>query len=185
MGNYWWVFFQGCYMVFRLKIVFTIVLLCVLSLGFDAYNWQSPDVNQLVSSNLHQCIYKSGDKRNLKVRSLNNEFVVTYVENSDRDCFNQHFSAIHIMTQAKHNAWLHVVHIDRNDIKDNQIFVDTIDPDRAPGIYPLYNLGQEFYDALLWRYSLFSKPLSYWKGNAWAVEIDHENKTIKPIGKVS
>ncbi|MEZ5315063.1 MAG: hypothetical protein R3E91_02475 [Chlamydiales bacterium] len=169
-------------MVFRLKIVFTIILLCVLSLGFYAYNWQSPDVNQSASSNLHQCIYKSDDKSNLKVISLNNEFVITYVENSDHDCFNPYFPAIHITTQAKHNAWLHVVYTDRNDIKDNQIFVDT---DKAPDIYPFYNLGQEFYDAPLWRYSLFSKPLSYWKGHAWAVEVDHENKTIKPVGGVS
>ena len=172
-------------MVFRSKIVFTIILLGVLSLGFYAYNWQSPDVNQSSSSNLHQCIYKSKDKRNLKVRSLNNEFAITYVENSDHHCFNPRFPAIHITTQAKHNAWLHVVYTDHNDIKDNQIFVDTVDPDKAPDIYPFYNLGQEFYDAPLWRYSLLSKPLSYWKGHAWAVEVDRENKTIKPVGGVS
>jgi hypothetical protein len=69
---------------FKLLIV---VIMVALPLAFYAYNWQSPDVNQVVSSNLHQCIYKSDDKRNLKVRSLNNEFVVTYVENSDHDCF--------------------------------------------------------------------------------------------------
>lgn len=172
-------------MVIRSKIVFTIILLVVLSLGFYAYNWQSPDVNQAASSNLHQCIYKSNDKRNLKVRSLNNEFAITYVENSDHDCFNPNFPAIHITTRPAHNAWLHVVYTDRNDIKDNQIFVDTVDPDKAPDIYPFYNLGQEFYDAPLWRYSLFSKPLSYWKGHAWAVELNRENKTIKPIGGVS
>lgn len=155
----------------------------VLSLGFCAYNWQSPDVNQSASSNLYQCIYQSDDKRNLKVISLNNEFVITYVENSGHDCFRPHFPVIHITTQAKHNAWLHVVYTDRND--DYQIFVDTVDPDKAPDIYPFYNLGQEFYDAPLWRYSLFSKPLSDWKGHAWAVEVDCENKTIKPVGGVS
>jgi hypothetical protein len=169
-------------MIFRSKVILTIILLGVLSLGFYAYNWQSPDVNQSAADNLHQCIYKSDDKRNLKVRSLNNEFDITYVENSGYDCFNPNFPAIHITSKAKHNAWLHVVYTDRNDIKDNQIFVD---PDKAPNIYPFYNLGQEFYDAPLWRYSLLSKPLSYWKGHAWAVEVDHENKTIKPIGGIS
>lgn len=163
--------------------MFTIILLCVLPLAFYAYNWQSPDNNPSAADNLHQCIYKSNKKRNLKVRSLNNAFAITYVENNGHDCFNPHFPAIHITTQAKHNAWLHVVYTDRND--DYQIFVDTVDPDKAPDIYPFYTLGQEFYDAPLWRYSLFSKPLSYWKGHAWAVEVDHENKTIKPIGGIS
>lgn len=142
-------------MVFRSKIVFTIILLGVLSLGFYAYNWQSPDVNQSASSNIHQCIYKSKNKRNLKVKSLNNEFAITNVENSDHDCFNPRFPAIHITTQAKHSAWLYVVHTDSNDIKDNQIFVDTVDPDKAPDIYPFYNLGQEFYD-IAFRKKLYS-----------------------------
>ncbi len=172
-------------MVLRSKIVFTIILLGVLSLGFYAYNWQSPDVNQSAADNLHQCIYKSDNKRSLKVSSLNNEFTITYVENSNHDCFNPNFPAIHITTKDKHKAWLHVVYTDRNDINDNQVFVDTVDPDKAPAIYPFYNLGEEFYDAPLWRYSLFSKPLSYWKGHAWAVEVDRKNKTIKPIGGVS
>lgn len=161
------------------------VIMVALPLAFYAYNWQSPDVNQSAADNLHQCIYKSDNKRSLKVSSLNNEFTITYVENSNYDCFNPHFPSIHITTKAKHNAWLHVVYTDRNDIKDNQIFVDTVDPDKAPDIYPFYNLGQDFYDAPLWRYSLLSKPLSYWKGHAWAVEVDHENKVIKPIGGVS
>ena len=52
-------------------------------------------------------------------------------------------------------------------------------------VLTVYDTMQEFYDAPLWRYSLFSKPLSYWKGNALAVEVDHENKTIKPVGGIS
>jgi len=131
-------------MVFRSKVIFAIIILGVLSLGFYAYNWQSPDVNQSEANNLHQCVYKADDKKNLKVISLNNEFAITYVENSSHDCFNPNFPAIHITSKAKQNAWLHVVYTDRNDIKDNQIFVDTVDPDKAPDVYPFYNLGQEF-----------------------------------------
>ncbi|MCX4079795.1 hypothetical protein N7280_04070 [Rickettsia rhipicephali] len=34
---------------------------------------------------------------------------------------------------------------------------------------------------LIWYYTLFSKPLSYWIGHVYAIKIDHERKTIKVI----
>ena len=65
---------------FKLLII---VIMIALPLAFYAYNWQSLDVNQSAADNLHQCIYKSDNKRSLKVSSLNNELAITYVEKSN------------------------------------------------------------------------------------------------------
>lgn len=93
--------------------------------------------------------------------------------------FNPYFPIIHIKTDQEHNAWLHII---RTDCLDAAL-QEFIDSDGAAQS-SFYTLNQDFYDAPLWRYMLFSKPLSYWIGHAYAVKVDHEKKTIKVIGGI-
>ena len=50
--------------------------------------------------------------------------------------------------------------------------------------YPFYTLEQDFFDSPHWVYSLFSKPLSFWKGHVYAVKVDHQHKTIQCVGGI-
>jgi len=79
--------------------------------------------------------------------------------------------------QKEHNTWLHIMHTDAKPMKLQRF----IDYDKT---YPFYTLEHDFYDAPDWNYTLFSKPLSYWKGHAYAVEVNHLNKTIKCLGGI-
>ena len=84
-------------------------------------------------------------------------------------CLNPTFPAIHIHTKTEHNAWIHIVY---TDSPQWQSFID------APlQTAPFYSWEQDFYDAPLWRYSLFHKPLSFWKGHVFAVQVG--NKIVK------
>ncbi len=155
-----------------------IVLIGVFSLGL--YNLQSAKVHEVASVSIENCIHNSRYKKKLKINSLSNDFLVTYVENNAYNCCNPHFPAIHITTAAKHNAWLHIVYTDNKEFK---VFIDTVCSNNP--IYPFYTLEQDFYDAPLWKYSFFSKPFSFWKGHAWAVEVDFQQKIIKSIGGIA
>jgi len=107
-------------------------------------------------------------------------FNAAYTESASNDCINPHFPAIHITTKANHNAWLHIISTDSRDRKWQHF----IDMPEDKDISPFYTLGKDFFDAPIWKYHFFSKPLSYWKGHAYAVLIDRAKKTIVFLGGI-
>jgi hypothetical protein len=159
------------------------VIFCVLFI-FNSCFHKEEDVGEEVLS-LHECIYKSAKKKTKKFLLLKTLLTVNYVENNVKKSVNPYFPVIHITTNSdKTNAWLQVITTDAQD-KSLKIFVDAVNEKKYPDIYPCYTLGNDFYDAPLWQYSSFDKPLSYWKAHAWAVCINKEKKTVCPIGGIS
>lgn len=161
------------------NIVKLLSILLIFSIMLWASSWKSPDVSFGSNKNIYSCIYDR-DHENTTLTSMGQKFEVKYVENANKECVNPYFPAIHISTQGEHNAWLHIVYTDAAPSKW-QRFIDVAENHKA---YPFYTLEQDFYDAPHWSYTLFSKPLSYWKGHAYAVKVDHRDKTIKCIGGV-
>ena len=150
----------------------------ILLFSVNNYLWQSSDINWNRTKTIHQCIYEDKHKQSFKLISMQNFFEVNLVQNSDTSCINPYFPSIHIKTDCDHTAWFHIVVTNSEDI-ELQEFIDA-----QKESYPFYTLEKDFYDAPTWRYTLFSKPLSFWKGRAYAVKIDHNTKTIKCIGGI-
>lgn len=111
-------------------------------------------------------------------------FDVSLVENSKPNCLNPHFPCIHIQASESHNAWIHIVYTDAK-APEWRVFIDAANNKDIQGSpYPFYTYEHDFYDAPLWTYSLFTKPLRFWKGHAFAVEVDHQKKSIKCLGGI-
>lgn len=161
--------------------LFGIISCLVVTVKF-IYYWKSPAVNYNAQLDTHNCIY-SGTYNKANISSMNQFFDVHYVENSNKYCINPYFPVVRITTKSNHNAWLHIVYTDSKALNLRQS-IDAPDLTKYPFIYPFYTLHQDFYDDPLWSYTLFSKPLNFWEGHAYAVEIDHKNKTIKCIGGI-
>lgn len=160
------------------KILIAIPLLILLGLGFYAYQWESPDVNRAHTKSAHQALYES-DYYLLSFTTMGNQFVIAVAPHAPEDAVNPHFPIAHIRTSAPHNAWLHLVRTDSNNIK-LQRFIDSAENEEE--LFPFYSFEQDFYDSPIWRYGLFNKPLSFWNGYAYAVQVDREAKTIKCVG---
>lgn len=64
------------------------------------------------------------------------------------------------------------------------MFIDSEDPLNENSIYPFYSLESDFYDAPLWTYSFFNKSLSFWKGHAFALYTNHQNKIVMNLGGI-
>ena len=73
---------------------------------------------------------------------------------------------------------MHIVHPD-SYLQKYRIFIDAL-----PELHPFYTIQADFYDAPCWRYNLFSKPLTYWKGHAYAVQIDENKKVVEIYGGI-
>ncbi|HJD56209.1 MAG TPA: hypothetical protein LFW21_06295 [Rickettsia endosymbiont of Pyrocoelia pectoralis] len=153
-------------------------LLILYGVNF-ARHWHSPDLNSETDKTMHSCIYHNMDYISTVLNSMGTKFEVSSVENAGKNCFNPSFPIIHIKTAQEHNAWLHIVRTDSSD-KELQEFIDG----DIKLNYPFYTVDQDFYDAPLWYYTLFSKPLSYWIGHTYAVKVDYTHKTIKVIGGI-
>jgi hypothetical protein len=162
----------------RLFVSFSIVV-SIAWLGKVAYDWKSPFVNQAATRNIHNCIH-DGPHKTDTFQSMGHPFVVDYIEHAGQDCVNPHFPVIHITTNAEHNAWLQVVRTDCCVEPTWRLFVAATDE-----IAPFYSFQQDFYDAPSWTYTLFFKPLSYWKGHAYAVKVDYDHKTIHCVGGIA
>jgi len=144
--------------------------------------WKSPDVNHSGGANIHTCIHTDDRKLNFKLCSGGgNNFDVYLVENSKPNCLNPYFPSIHIQASYHHNTWIHIVYTD-SKAPEWRTFIDAENVDSPCSAYPFYTYEQDFYDAPLWTYSLFNKPLSFWKGHAFAVKVDHQKKSIHCIG---
>ena len=93
------------------------------------------------------------------------DFTITLVANADKDCLNPWFPMIHITTSQRINGWIHVVQTD-SDVEKWQLFIDAIDD------YPFYNKIHQFADAPYWTYTLFSKPLTFWRGHVYPIIVE-------------
>lgn len=160
----------------------------VISLGaigvllFQFLSWKSPQVNFSARSDIHSCIHEDESKLKFNFQvTKDTGFEVLLVRNSKPNCVNPYFPAIHVKTAASHNAWLHIVYTD-SKAPEWQIFIDSTVTKPSP--YPFYTFEADFYDAPLWTYYLFYKPISFWKWHAFAVEVNHNNKTIKILGGI-
>ena len=103
-------------------------------------------------------------------------FTINYRKNAPKNSINPKFPAIHITTSIPHSGWIHVVHTDAYDIhtkKYNLTFIDA-----GPDLFPLYSKETDFYDAPLWAFSLWSRPLTYWHGHAYPIQYNQHKKTI-------
>ena len=160
------------------KVGSLIAVLILLLFGYLHF-WKSPDVTHQSTRSISNCIYDEKHE-SILLSSMGHSFNVTYTESASNDCINPHFPAIHITTKTVHNAWIHVISTDSTD-KKWQHFID-MPSDKS--IAPFYTLEGDFFDAPLWKYRFFSKPLSYWKGHAYAVLIDRDRKTIVFLGGV-
>lgn len=160
----------------KIGLVGIIFLGVLIAIAFD---WKNP---RPIDRSQRTDYYIFTDKKQQKVviSSMRYDFDVAYVKNAQSDCAGPYFPAIHIKTQASHNAWLHLV---RTDCTAEPRWLCFIDACREQ--YPFYSVRQDFSDNPLWYYSLFSKPLSFWIGHAYAVQVDHQNKTIECVGGIS
>jgi hypothetical protein len=161
----------------RLILLFSIVglILCLYTL----FNWRPAGLNRSCPTSIKASIQQDPNAFHLNLVPENSPrkeplFQVHFVSNSKPHCLNPTFPAIHIHTKTQHNAWIHIVY---TDCPQWQIFID------APSqTQPFYSWEQDFYDAPLWNYSLFHKPLSFWKGHVFAVQVG--NKIVKCLGGV-
>lgn len=144
--------------------------------------WKSPEVNQKCQRTIHSCIYEDEHKVRFSFRThQGTSFEGTYVENSKPNCINPYFPSIHIRTNVSHNKWIHIVYTDSKS-SEEQVFIDAEIPLNKSSTYPFYTSGPSFYDAPLWTYSPVNKPISFWKGQVFAVDVDPEAKVIRCLG---
>jgi len=164
--------------VLKYKNIFKLIGFINIFLFIYVLQWQSPKPNNEVAEDIGSCLYEN-DHKSFELNSIEGKFNVSYIPNAKKDCLNPFFPIIHIKLKQEHNAWLQVVRTDCSD-KKLQEFIDA----SVKIQYPFYTLEQDFYDSPIWYYTLFSKPLTYWIGHAYAVKIDHQNKTIKVMGGI-
>jgi hypothetical protein len=145
--------------------------------------WKSPGTN----SEGEYCLYPEGphyhsQKADLEVELKSNSGVIFHIRqinNANKKCLNPYFPVILIKPNIQHDGWIHVVYTDSIDPKFRR-FVD-YDPRFTNA--PFYIHSQYFYDAPLWTYPLFKNSM-FWKGHAFAIKLDHANKTISCIGGI-
>lgn len=142
----------------------------IMGLATAVYKTKNPGFNPARTLTIHQAIF---DHNPIHITLVGGDTTldVHYVARSARKTVNPNFPSIHLATSTPHNAWLHIV---RNDAGGANTFIDA-----SEALYPAYTYDQDFYDAPCWNSSLWSKPLRYWHGHAYPVEIDNENKTIR------
>ncbi|ETZ07775.1 hypothetical protein P618_200016 [Holospora obtusa F1] len=166
------------------KLIFAILITLICFQTIWLGTWKSPDVNYSGDTNIHTCIHSDDRKLHFKLDvGGGNNFDVYLVENSKPNYLNPYFPSIHIQASQPHNAWIHIVYTDSKD-PEWRTFIDARNIDSSGSTYPFYTYEQDFYDAPLWTYSLFNRPLRFWKGHAFAVKVDHQKKYIHCIGGI-
>jgi hypothetical protein len=172
---------------FRSKFTHIFIGFFLLTVGlyFYLFNWQNPQVNRafnLSSQELYELIKNDQEGQHKIIDSMNYLFDIHFIENMNMDSLNPYFPAIYIINNSC-NAWLHLVQTDSKFQPEYQKFIDC---DKSiVDLYPFYTKDKIFVDQPHWGYSFFSKPLSYWIGHAWAIELDEQKKTIKCVGGIS
>ena len=157
-----------------LSVFFLIVLLLVST-------WESSYINYESTSDLNFQIHSGYNRQNFNIKSwASANFEVFLVPNATKKALNPYFPQIHIRVDKPHNAWIQVVHTDSKDPR-YKVFVDTAEETK---LAPFYTLDKDFYDSPLWSYTFFKKPITFWHGHAYAVNVDHEKKTIECLGGI-
>jgi hypothetical protein len=98
---------------------------------------------------------------------------------------NPYFPSISISFGKKHNAWLHIV---RTNSENYRVFIDSVDKNEYPKLYPFYQKldnpysefagsDNNFYDAPLWTYRIWH-PEVEWIGHAYPVNVDYQLKVV-------
>lgn len=168
-------------------IIWIVSLVVIGVLLIRITSWAEPVKNDKGSFYLHPENTNSNQQRpdlDVDFRSRSGViFRVQQIQNAPYAAVNPHFPVILISPNIKVDGWIHVVYTDARQSSDcnGKTFVD-YDPQLTK--YPLYNNTQYFYDAPLWSYSLFNKPLRFWKGHAFAVKVDHQKKSIHCLGGI-
>lgn len=117
-------------------------------------------------------------KECVSIKSMGNVFGIDFIENS----IQTGFPSIHIAACDMCNAWVQLVKTD-SPFFDLQQFVDTC-KDIAP-FYTTKEFYEDFYDAPLWNITPTYRPLNYWIGHVYAVNVDFEAKTVTCLGGIS
>jgi hypothetical protein len=165
---------------FLILAIISVVFAVIWWLG----TWKSPDANFAGQTTIHTCVHSDDRKRHITLGTGGgNNFDIYWVKSSQPSCLNPYFPAIHIQASQPHNAWVHIVYTD-SKAPGWRAFIDAANKDSASSAYPFYTDQKDFYDAPLWSYSLFNKPLCFWKGHAFAVQVDHQKKSIHCMGGI-
>lgn len=165
-----------------MNIIYKYIFFIMLLGSFVVCTFQTG--TQKNQKSIYECIHENKNRLHLTLQTTQDtEFNVFFVERSKPSCINPYFPAIHITTEAPHNAWLHIVYTDAAD-HNLRMFIDAADKTIPSSPYPFYSCETDFLDAPLWQYSFFHKPLSFWKGHAFAIEINHNTRTIKNLGGI-
>jgi len=168
----------------KFKLMIAIFITFIYFLTIRLASWQSPDINHSGKTNIPACIHSDDKKLHFKLEvGSGNNFDVYLVENSKPNCLNPYFPSIHIQAGQLHNAWVHIVYTD-SKAPEWKVFIDAANINSPLSAYPFYTYAHDFQDAPLWTYSLFSKPLSFWKGHAFALRVDHQKKSIHCLGGI-
>lgn len=166
---------------FRMRTFWVLLLtVCGISAAFWALTWKSPSINWDYKKEIHRCIHESNPDT-LFLPSGSGLFEIHFVKQAGTDCVNPHFPSIQIKTSAPHNAWIQVIYTDADDEK-YKAFVDAAE---GSNHHPFYSYEPDFYDAPIWVYTLFSKPVHNWQAHAYAVRHDPVSKKVTCIGGIS
>lgn len=170
---------------FKLILAVFIIPLCIIAIYLTT--WKSPGNNDKGELYLHPeniNFNKHTPDLELALHSSSGVmFKIKQINNSSKESINPYFPVIVIEPNLKIDGWIHVVYTDASH-PENLKWKTFADYDPKWTEYPFYSYAQYFYDAPLWTYSLFSKPLSFWKGHAFAVQVDHQKKSIHCLGGV-
>lgn len=163
---------------------FSLLLFGFLFQENNLLNWRSPKVNLAGERDICKYIEQNPNKLSFElVNQKGIRFFVNLVKNCEVRAINPYFPAIGIKIRPECNAWLHIARTDCQDPK-LRTFIDAPAPDSKYSTYPFYSKLSYFCDAPLWTYGLLWKPLSFWKGHAFALQVDDVSKTIKCLGGV-
>lgn len=168
-----------------MKSLYTLsIVIILISAGTLYYldQWRVPHMRKELatdSTQLYNYIKNHPQGKYQTMQSMHHTFNVSFIENMPLESLNPYFPAIHIINSDCH-AWLHLVRTDAKFQKEYQYFIDA-----SQKLYPLYSAGTIFFDQPHWGYTFFTKPLSFWIGHAWAIQINDKDKTIKCIGGIS
>jgi hypothetical protein len=164
--------------VMRIKKIFYSAVMGAVFLASIGWlgTWTLPDMNSAGKTTVHTSIHGDGNRHHLTLSGRRGtHFDIFWVENVEPKAINPSFPSIHIQTTACHNAWIHMVYTD-SKIPEWTIFIDAQNKHTSGTAYPFYTYEQDFYDAPLWTYSVFNKPIHCWKGHAFAVTVNHDKK---------
>lgn len=159
-----------------------IVALIAMILTIFCIKWSPLHFNDNPQVCQKDCI-QYGNKENAIIKSMGNSFKVHYVENSSEACSNPGFPNIRVEIQKQHNAWLHIIHTDSKD-PQKQVFIDSIDQETYPMIYPFFTYDKEFIDGPFSDYTLLSKPMTFWKGHVYPVQVNWNEQSIEFMGGI-